>query len=313
MAVTINGTTGVAVPLGSASAPGVVNTTSATTGIYNPTSTTLGLSTNGTNAVYINASQNVGVGTTPNAWSTVTALQMAGPSLWGSSSVGHLSVNTYFDGTDYKYISTAAATDYYQLSGTHVWRYAASGTAGATVTFSEAMRTDSSGNVSIGTTAFFARLAAVSSGGTTLALKNAASGGYARESYVSSNAGTYYFDFYGKYADNANLGSIASNGTTMTYATSSDVRLKENIVDAPSALPTLAALQVRSFDWKTGPHHKFGFIAQEVVEIDPNAVAKGPTEDDMWGVDTSVLVPMLIKAVQELSAEVEALKAKVGA
>lgn len=64
MAVTINGTTGVAVPLGTAAAPGVVNTTSATTGIYNPTSTTLGLSTNGTQAVYVDASQNVGIGTT---------------------------------------------------------------------------------------------------------------------------------------------------------------------------------------------------------------------------------------------------------
>jgi len=63
MAVTINGTTGVAVPLGTAGAPGVVNTTSATTGIYNPTSTTLGLSTNGTQAVYVDASQNVGIGT----------------------------------------------------------------------------------------------------------------------------------------------------------------------------------------------------------------------------------------------------------
>jgi len=63
MTVTINGTTGVAVPLGSAGAPGVSNTTSATTGIYNPTSTTLGLSTNGTQAVYVDASQNVGIGT----------------------------------------------------------------------------------------------------------------------------------------------------------------------------------------------------------------------------------------------------------
>lgn len=57
MAVTINGTTGVAVPLGTAAAPGVVNTTSSTTGIYYPTSTTLGLSTNGTNAMTIDASQ----------------------------------------------------------------------------------------------------------------------------------------------------------------------------------------------------------------------------------------------------------------
>jgi hypothetical protein len=63
MAVTINGTTGVAVPLGTASTPGVVNTTSSTTGIYNPASTTLALATNGTQAVYVDASQNVGVGT----------------------------------------------------------------------------------------------------------------------------------------------------------------------------------------------------------------------------------------------------------
>ena len=63
MAIVLNGTTGIALPLGSASAPAETNTTSGTTGIYYPTSTTLGLSTNGTNAVYIDASQNVGIGT----------------------------------------------------------------------------------------------------------------------------------------------------------------------------------------------------------------------------------------------------------
>ena len=74
MAVTINGTTGVAVPLGTAGAPGLVNITSATTGIYNPTSTTLGLSTNGTNAVYIDASQNVGIGTSsPEAKTSIVS------------------------------------------------------------------------------------------------------------------------------------------------------------------------------------------------------------------------------------------------
>ena len=98
----------------------------------------------------VDTSGNMGIGVTPNAWSTVTALQMAGPSMWGSSSVGHWSINTYFDGTNYKYINTGAVTDYYQLSGAHVWRYAASGTAGANVSFSEAMRIDSSGNILIG-------------------------------------------------------------------------------------------------------------------------------------------------------------------
>ena len=95
----------------------------------------------------IDSSGNMGIGVTPNTWSTVTALQMAGPSMWGSAGVGHWSINTYFDGTYYKYINTGAVTDYYQLSGTHVWRYAASGTAGANVSLSEAMRIDSSGRV----------------------------------------------------------------------------------------------------------------------------------------------------------------------
>jgi len=64
MAVIISGSSGIQNPLGSASAPSESNTSSATTGIYYPTSTTLGLSTNGTNAVTIDASQNVGIGTT---------------------------------------------------------------------------------------------------------------------------------------------------------------------------------------------------------------------------------------------------------
>ena len=59
MAVTINGTTGVAVPLGTAGAPGVVNTTSATTGIYNPSSTSVAIATNGTLAVTVDATQGV--------------------------------------------------------------------------------------------------------------------------------------------------------------------------------------------------------------------------------------------------------------
>jgi hypothetical protein len=63
MTVTISGSGGIAVPLGSASAPAETNTTSSTTGAYYPTSTTYGISTAGTNAVYIDASQNVGIGT----------------------------------------------------------------------------------------------------------------------------------------------------------------------------------------------------------------------------------------------------------
>jgi hypothetical protein len=49
-------------------------------------------------------------------------------------------------------------------------------------------------------------------------------------------------------------------------------------------------------------------VAQELEAVAPYAVTKGETEDDMWSVDYSKLVPMLIKEIQDLKAEVAALK-----
>jgi hypothetical protein len=110
------------------------------------------------------------------------------------------------------------------------------------------------------------------------------------------------------YAGSA-VGSISTNGTTTAYNTSSDYRLKENIVDAPSASDSIDAIQIRSFDWKAdGSHQKYGVIAQELEAIAPEAVSKGEKEEDMWGVDYSKLVPMLIKEVQSLRARVAQLE-----
>jgi hypothetical protein len=100
------------------------------------TSGVLQLQTGGTTAVTVDASQQVGIGVTPSAWSGSVVLQMTGPSLWGYSGLTHLSTNTYYDGANYKYIATNFVTDAYQLNGAHVWRSAASGTAGTNVTFS---------------------------------------------------------------------------------------------------------------------------------------------------------------------------------
>ena len=89
---------------------------------------------------------NVGVGVTPSAWGGgYKALQTTGPSMWGSSAVGHWTLNNYFDGSNYRYIADGAATDYYQLSGAHVWRTAPSGTAGNTISLTERVRIDSDG------------------------------------------------------------------------------------------------------------------------------------------------------------------------
>jgi hypothetical protein len=152
----------------------------------------LALQSNGTTtAVTIDASQNVGIGTTPSAWGTGNGiLQLGNSSVWGatSSAVAHFSNNTYFDGTNYKAILTGSATDHYQIAGTYVWRYANSLTAGGTISsWIEAMRIDASGNVGIGSSSPTVKLqvnGVISSNdtvratsGTTVTIMSTAGGG----------------------------------------------------------------------------------------------------------------------------------------
>lgn len=136
--------------------------------------------------------------------------------------------------------------------------------------------------------------------------KNSADGG---------SGSTYTYDIFQR-GGNTTVGSITHNSGTgnTTFNNLSDIRLKDNIVDAPSALSFIDAIKVRSYNWKeNGYLIKYGVVAQELAQIAPDAVKPGDDGDkvvDPWGVDTSVLVPALIKAVQELTAEVKALKAK---
>jgi len=107
--------------------------------------------------------------------------------------------------------------------------------------------------------------------------------------------------------NNNTVGSVYCTTTATTYGTSSDVRLKRNIVDAPAG--NIDDIKIRSFAWKIdGSQQKYGVVAQELFEVAPEAVTKGETEEDTWGVDYSKLVPMMIKEIQDLKAEVAALK-----
>jgi len=120
------------------------------------------------------------------------------------------------------------------------------------------------------------------------------------------------------------IGSINYSGTATLYNATSDQRLKENIVDSETALTTLSQIKIRAFDWIDSKiHETHGVIAQELNEIAPQCVTEGVNHEDgsidrPWQVDTSPLVPMLIKAIQELktivdaqAAEIAELKAKV--
>ena len=108
----------------------------------------------------IDSSGNVGINTTPKAWTAFNpVLQIKNASTGGGGALAGTSAdnfrmfaNTYYDGA-YKKLAAGFATQYAQESGTHVWSYAATGAADSTFTWSEAMRLDSSGNFLVGTTA----------------------------------------------------------------------------------------------------------------------------------------------------------------
>jgi hypothetical protein len=159
----------------------------------------------------------------------------------------------------------------------------------------EKMRIDSSGNLLVGTTSARARLSIN---------YNTPTSGISLLSNATNTHTAIAFD-----NPNGLVGQIQTAGSSTSYLTSSDVRLKENITDADSSGSIIDAIQVRQYDWKVdGSHDDYGFVAQELEQVYPKAVSKGETEDDTWGVDYSKLVPLLVKEIQELKAEVAALK-----
>jgi len=117
---------------------------------------------------------------------------------------------------------------------------------------------------------------------------------------------------------NGSAGAIkTANGATQ-YTSASDYRLKENEVTLPDGLTRLEKLKPYRFNFKTHKDKTVdGFFAHEVAEIVPQAVSgeKDAVDSDgnidIQGIDQSKLVPLLVKAVQELSAKVKELEAKV--
>jgi len=98
---------------------------------------------------------NFGVGVTPSAWTNYTGvLQMTGGSLAGYTGGDYLelSQNGYYASGSYKYVKTGYASKYQQNTGTHQWYVAASGSANATISYTQAMTLDASGNLCVGST-----------------------------------------------------------------------------------------------------------------------------------------------------------------
>ena len=105
------------------------------------------------------------------------------------------------------------------------------------------------------------------------------------------------------------VGAISVDVSSTAYNTSSDQRLKLNITDADDAGSKIDAIQVRKFDWKVdGSHQDYGMVAQELIEVAPEAVSAPEDPEEMMGVDYSKLVPMMLKEIQSLRARIAALE-----
>jgi hypothetical protein len=130
----------------------------------------------------------------------------------------------------------------------------------------------------------------------------------------------YTFMRFQSYSTGATLGSIYRSYGSMVYSTSSDYRLKENVVALAGASAKVMALPVRRFNFIAHPERTVdGFLAHEVAEVVPEAVLGEKDAVDSngkpvyQGIDQSKLVPLLTAGLQEALAEIENLKARLSA
>jgi hypothetical protein len=173
------------------------------------------------------------------------------------------------------------------------------------------MTLDSSGNLLVGTTT-----SAASDSNSLLFAPSTKQ--MAVQHATGTTSGTNYINFL--YAA-ANVGSITQNGTTaVSYNTTSDYRLKENVQPLSNALAKVAALKPCTYTWKSAPDEiGEGFIAHELQEVCPQAVTgeKDALDEDgkpkYQSIDVSFLVATLTAAIQEQQALITQLQADVAA
>jgi hypothetical protein len=197
----------------------------------------------------------------------------------------------------------------------------------AKINGTEAARIDSSGNLLVGKTAVSQTTVGFQVNATT----GSASFGAVNSCIASASNSTSTYEVYstgaGAYRFYVGMaGTLFATSTTISGI--SDQRLKENVRDLDDGLEKVLALKPRKFDWKEGKGKNIkddrGFIAQEYETVFPDMIEEWkdapPEGEDPYKAVNANLIPTLVKAIQEqqamieeLKAELDAVKAKVGA
>jgi hypothetical protein len=352
------------------------------------------------NLMILSRSGNLGLGVTPSAWNSSQWSVFEGAyggalAFYKASNVPVtvLTSNAFYD-SSWKYKTTDPALQYEMDGniGIHKWYTAPSGNAGDTISFTQAMTLDASGQLAIGTTSINEQLRINGSSNasaririqnqlTDIAFLGSALGisgsGNANDLMLSS-ASTNNLVFgtntteraritsdgdllvgrtsYGGTATGIDLGrngfvgsyspdttnstttfAAYSNGasayrfyvgwggtvfaTNTTISAISDQRLKENVQDLDVGLDAVMALKPRKFDWKAGKGKDIkgdrGFIAQEFEQVFPDLIDEwkdpAPEGEEPYKSVRQDLIPVLVKAIQELKAQNEDLRARVAA
>jgi hypothetical protein len=215
------------------------------------------------------------------------------------------SIDAYVDGTP-------GAND---MPGRLVFSTTADGAASPT----EQMRIKSTGDVLVGTTSTTIN---TTNYGTRIA--GTAAPGYFTTSYNAAG-NIIVADIYGNAGRFLIRGDGDAENTNNSYAGISDLKLKENIVDANSQWSDIKNIRVRNYNLKeeTGynTHKQIGVVAQELELVCPGLVKTCPDLDDNFedlgtttkSVNYSVLYMKAVKALQEAMERIETLEAKVAA
>ncbi len=285
--------------------------------------TSTGIDDNATSvAITIDASENVGIGTI----SPTTELDVSGT----VQSQNDAASNDSVIGA-YKFYNTNASASANPIRASIVggrensaWgAYLQFNTSTGTTAQTEHMRIDSSGNLLVGTTSVSSAKLNVVHAGTYGVYIGGAAG-----------ASTPVIFFSGA----TNTGSISTTGTSTAFNTSSDYRLKNNVVPMSGSIDRLKQLKPSTWSWIQDGSHGEGFLAHEAQEVVPEAVhgtkdamrteeyevtpavldddgnttteaVMGEREvPDCQGIDQSKLVPLLTAALQEAIQRIEALE-----